>query len=76
MTEEADLGVLELATQQTGLDEGNDRYHGYRQSLVVPRLFLHAGTLGFVHPVTGEAHAYESPLPDDLVGVLAGLGNR
>ena len=55
---------------------GDDRYHGQRQSLVVPRLFLHAGRLGFVHPVTGEARAYESPLPDDLAGVLAGLSNR
>ncbi len=27
---------------------------------------LHAGLLGFVHPVTGEAMRFEAPLPDDL----------
>jgi len=55
---------------------GDDRYHGVRESLVVPRLFLHAGELGFEHPTTGETHRYTSVLPDDLAGVLAGLGNR
>jgi 23S rRNA pseudouridine1911/1915/1917 synthase len=55
---------------------GDDRYHGTRQSLVVPRLFLHAGHLGFVHPVLGDRREHESPLPDDLAGVLAGLGRR
>jgi 23S rRNA pseudouridine1911/1915/1917 synthase len=55
---------------------GDDRYHGVRESLVVPRLFLHAGELGFEHPVSGDSVSYTSVLPDDLVGVLAGLGNR
>jgi len=30
------------------------------------RQALHASVLGFVHPVTGEAHRFESPLPADL----------
>ena len=30
---------------------------------------LHAATLGFVHPVTGEVHEFESPLPPDLVAL-------
>jgi 23S rRNA pseudouridine1911/1915/1917 synthase len=55
---------------------GDDRYHGIRQSFVVPRLFLHAGTLGFEHPTTGEPRRYTSVLPDDLAGVLTRLGNR
>jgi 23S rRNA pseudouridine1911/1915/1917 synthase len=55
---------------------GDERYHGARQSLAVPRLFLHAGQLGFEHPGTGETTTYTSVLPDDLAGVLAGLGNR
>jgi len=55
---------------------GDERYHGHRQSLVVPRLFLHAGELGFEHPVSGEARTYTSALPDDLVGVLDRLGTR
>jgi 23S rRNA pseudouridine1911/1915/1917 synthase len=53
---------------------GDHRYDGYRQSFETPRLFLHAATLGFEHPVTGEWLQFESPLPDDLAAVLARLG--
>lgn len=31
-----------------------------------PRQALHAATLGFVHPVTGEEMEFESPLPPDM----------
>jgi 23S rRNA pseudouridine1911/1915/1917 synthase len=31
-----------------------------------PRLFLHARSLGFAHPVTGEELDFDMPLPDDL----------
>ncbi len=31
-----------------------------------PRQFLHAHRLGFDHPVTGKAMAFEAPLPSDL----------
>jgi 23S rRNA pseudouridine1911/1915/1917 synthase len=31
-----------------------------------PRQALHAATLGFAHPVTGEALRFETPLPADL----------
>ena len=34
---------------------GDGRYGGDRQSLPLPRPFLHAEQLGFEHPVTGEA---------------------
>src|SRR5262249_34924108 len=30
------------------------------------RIFLHAATLGFVHPATREKMRFESPLPPDL----------
>lgn len=30
------------------------------------RQALHAAALGFEHPLSGEAHFYEAPLPDDL----------
>jgi 23S rRNA pseudouridine1911/1915/1917 synthase len=30
------------------------------------RQALHAAVLGFVHPVTGEALRFETPLPDDM----------
>ena len=34
------------------------------------RLMLHAATLGFVHPVTGEHVALSSPLPPDFTAVV------
>lgn len=50
---------------------GDDRYGGRRVQVPIGRPFLHAARLGFVHPVTGEALSFESPLPTDLVEVLA-----
>lgn len=38
-----------------------------------PRQALHAASLGFEHPVTGEMLAFTSPLPEDLAGLLAAL---
>ncbi|HEY0713925.1 MAG TPA: RluA family pseudouridine synthase [Polyangia bacterium] len=38
-----------------------------------PRLLLHAATLGFLHPVSGERLDFTSPLPDDFVQVVARL---
>ena len=38
-----------------------------------PRQALHAHTLGFVHPGTGEAVRFESPLPEDVSAVLGRL---
>ena len=35
-----------------------------------PRQALHAATLGFAHPVTGEELSFESPLPADLTTLL------
>ncbi|HEY4545691.1 MAG TPA: RluA family pseudouridine synthase [Pedomonas sp.] len=37
------------------------------------RQALHAGVLGFVHPVTGEAIRFESPLPEDMVQLIDAL---
>jgi 23S rRNA pseudouridine1911/1915/1917 synthase len=39
-----------------------------------PRQALHAATLGFAHPVTGAAMAFEAPLPPDMAALLAVLG--
>lgn len=33
---------------------------------VCPRQALHARTLGFTHPVTGEQMDFEAPIPDDI----------
>ena len=37
------------------------------------RQALHAATLGFPHPTTGEQLLFESPLPPDLAGLRAAL---
>ena len=33
---------------------------------ICPRQALHAKTLGFTHPVTGERLSFDSPLPEDM----------
>lgn len=38
-----------------------------------PRQALHAATLGFVHPVTGEELRFEAPLPQDMEDLIAAL---
>jgi 23S rRNA pseudouridine1911/1915/1917 synthase len=35
-----------------------------------PRLMLHAATLGFVHPITGERVSLSAPLPPDFTAVV------
>lgn len=37
---------------------------------ICPRQALHAKTLGFNHPVTGERMFFEAPLPSDMVELL------
>lgn len=41
-----------------------------------PRLLLHAATLGFVHPVTGEHVSLSSPSPLDFTAVVDRLASR
>jgi 23S rRNA pseudouridine1911/1915/1917 synthase len=38
-----------------------------------PRQALHAATLGFRHPVTGEQLSFSSPLPADMAALIAVL---
>jgi len=53
----------------------NDPRYGQRRepALETGRVFLHAETLGFDHPVSGERIRVTSPLPDDLAALLASL---
>lgn len=37
---------------------------------ICPRQALHARTLGFVHPVTGQEMFFESPIPDDMTALI------
>ena len=56
-------GKRKLSPKTFGADIGN----GF------PRQALHAATLGFDHPVTGEWMEFTSDLPQDLRGLLAAL---
>ena len=38
-----------------------------------PRQALHAATLGFEHPVSGEWMRFEAPLPQDMQDLLTAL---
>jgi 23S rRNA pseudouridine1911/1915/1917 synthase len=49
---------------------GDPAYGGIRSGLDIGRPFLHAATLAFTHPVTGEPQQFASELPPDLVRVL------
>ncbi|PCE63488.1 RluA family pseudouridine synthase [Sediminicola luteus] len=37
---------------------------------VLPRQALHAKTLGFIHPVTGEKMSFDSEIPEDMVACI------
>ena len=57
---------------------GDDKYGDFAWNKVLAkqglrRMFLHSISLGFVHPLTGAAMAFESPLPDDLARFVARL---
>jgi 23S rRNA pseudouridine1911/1915/1917 synthase len=52
---------------------GDGRYGGARPAIPLARPFLHAESLAFDHPRTGERVTFGSPLPADLVDALVGL---
>jgi 23S rRNA pseudouridine1911/1915/1917 synthase len=52
---------------------GDAAYRGDRPALRLARPFLHAGTLAFTHPATGEALRFDEPLPDELASLLDAL---
>ena len=41
--------------------------------IAAPRLMLHAATLGFAHPITGELVRLSSELPADFTAVIGTL---
>jgi 23S rRNA pseudouridine1911/1915/1917 synthase len=49
---------------------GDPVYGGSRQSLPLPRQFLHAYHLEFTHPTTHQRLEFEAPLPEDLRTIL------
>ncbi len=52
---------------------GDSRYGGARQTLSAGRPFLHATTLGFQHPTSGQWMSFDSPLPPDLEAIRSTL---
>ena len=45
-------------------------------ALAFRRQALHAATLGFVHPVTGEDLRLAAPLPQDMADLLVAIGGE
>lgn len=62
-------GRRKLSPKAIGVD-------GVAAVAAFPRQALHAATLGFEHPVSGENLAFEAPLPDDFTGLLRDLGGQ
>ena len=46
---------------------------GVEAALLFPRQALHAATLGFEHPVSGEDLRFEAELPEDMANLVASL---
>ncbi|HEX9952713.1 MAG TPA: pseudouridine synthase [Rubricoccaceae bacterium] len=53
-----------------GPGEGSRRQFIHNLLTALPRQALHAHTLGFEHPTTGEAMDFEAPIPPDMAYVL------
>lgn len=51
-----------------------DPIYGSDKGAKVPRLMLHAYTLSFTHPRTGERMTFTAPLPEEFVQGLRGNG--
>lgn len=50
-----------------------DPTYGPKKTLSIEGQALHAETLGFVHPTTGEQLVFQAPLPDDMNHLLKQL---
>jgi 23S rRNA pseudouridine1911/1915/1917 synthase len=53
-----------------------DPAYGRRGAITFGRQALHAAKLALVHPVTGAARSWTSPLPADFAALLEGLRAR
>jgi 23S rRNA pseudouridine1911/1915/1917 synthase len=50
-----------------------EKLPGAAAAMAFPRQALHAATLGFIHPVTGEELEFASPVPTDMAGLITTL---
>ena len=56
-----------------GFPLAGDPKYGPKKTIDFPGQVLHAGVLGFVHPVSGEYLEFSSPLPADFEQLLSDL---
>ncbi|MDR1435317.1 MAG: RluA family pseudouridine synthase [Puniceicoccales bacterium] len=52
---------------------GGDKTYGYDGNFIFPRIMLHAESLGFIHPKTGEKISFFAPIPEDFSDILEKL---
>lgn len=57
----------------TGFPIAGDRLYGSPQADQFERLMLHACSLNFRHPISGEELSFEAPSPADFCAMLANL---
>ena len=58
-----------------GFPLAGDPKYGPKKTIDFPGQVLHAGVLGFKHPVTGEYLEFSAPLPEDFENLLTELRN-
>lgn len=64
---------IRVHMQYIGHPIAGDPLYGPKKTLKISGQALHAKTLGFVHPRTGEALEYDSELPKDMSNLIDGL---
>ncbi|MCH8685595.1 RluA family pseudouridine synthase [Pedomonas mirosovicensis] len=71
----ASIGHALLGDPTYGRAGRKSRIKSILDRLEFRRQALHAGVLGFVHPITGKTMHFESPLPEDMRQLIAALGD-
>ncbi len=73
-THQARVHAAHLGQPIAGDDKyGDAGFNRQLRALGLKRLFLHAASLGFAHPVSGEKLWIEAPLPPELTALLERL---
>jgi 23S rRNA pseudouridine955/2504/2580 synthase len=74
-THQARVHAAHIGQPIAGDDKyGDAGFNRRMRALGLKRLFLHAASLGFTHPIDGEKLWIEAPLPPELTAVLERLG--
>ena len=64
---------IRVHLQSIGHPVAGDPLYGLKHGVTAPRLMLHAYTLAFTHPRTGERLRFTAPLPDEYREALQKL---